>query len=62
MGRDLNGKMVGSRQRTLAVQCKSSHVQVWCKWEYREVTVSFLENGLVVLLDIVLHYFISRTK
>jgi len=39
----------------LAIACESSHVRVWCKWEYREVTVSFLENDLVVLMDVALH-------
>ena len=39
----------------LAGQRESSRLRVRCKWEYGEVTVVFLENDLVVLLDIALH-------
>jgi len=46
----------------VTVQCESSRIREWCEGVQRSYCVIFLENDLVVLLDIALHFFNIKNK
>ena len=43
-GRDLNGKTLAADNGRQQSSKEASRVRVWCRWEYREVTVSVCQT------------------